>query len=74
MPFHSNFGKRLIKAPKLYFLDTGLAAWLLNITTSDILSVHPFRGALFESLVVTEMIKHQFNHGSRLHLSFWRDN
>ncbi|HQT82217.1 ATP-binding protein [Ferrovum sp. PN-J185] len=74
MPFHSNFGKRLIKAPKLYFLDTGLASWLLNITTSDILSVHPFRGALFESMVVAEMIKHQFNHGSRLHLSFWRDN
>ncbi len=73
-PFHSNFGKRLIKAPKLYFLDTGLASWLLNIKNIDTLSVHPFRGALFESMVVSDMMKQQFNHGDRLQLSFWRDN
>jgi predicted AAA+ superfamily ATPase len=60
-PYHKNFGKRLVKSPKLYFIDTGLAAWLLGIRNKETLSLHPMRGALFESYVVIEHLKHQYN-------------
>jgi len=73
-PYHKNFGKRLVKAPKLYFLDTGVASWLLGIRSADLLALHPFRGALFESLVVSEFTKSLFNKGLRTKLFFWRDN
>jgi predicted AAA+ superfamily ATPase len=73
-PYHRNFGKRLVKTPKLYFLDVGLASWLLGIRSSDVLSVHPSRGALFETLVVSEFLKHRFNLGKPADLYFWRDN
>ena len=62
-PYHRNFGKRLVKTPKLYFLDVGLACWLLGIRSPDLLSVHPSRGALFETLVVSEFLKQRFNLG-----------
>jgi uncharacterized protein len=73
-PFHRNYGKRLVKTPKLYFLDTGLAAWLLGIRDIETLSLHPHRGALFETWVVQEHIKAAFNRGESPRLSFWRDN
>lgn len=73
-PYHRNFGKRLVKTPKLYFLDVGLACWLLGIRSSDVLSVHPSRGALFETLVVSEFLKQRFNLGRPADLYFWRDN
>ena len=73
-PYHRNFGKRLVKTPKLYFLDVGLACWLLGIRSSDLLSVHPSRGALFETLVVSEFLKQRFNLGRPADLYFWRDN
>jgi len=73
-PHHSNFGKRLVKSPKIYFLDTGLAAALLGITDRSSLNIHPQRGALFETLVVGELIKHRFNQGRPADLYFWRDN
>jgi uncharacterized protein len=49
LPYHTNFGKRLVKTPKLYFHDTGLAAWLLGIHDAATMNVHPMRGALFEN-------------------------
>ncbi len=73
-PYFRNFGKRLVKMPKLYFLDTGLACWLLGIRSEDVLSLHPLRGALFENWVVAECIKSRYNRGLPADLYFWRDN
>ena len=73
-PHHRNFGKRLVKMPKLYFLDTGLMAYLLGIRDANTLATHVSRGALFETLVVSEWIKHQFNAGQVAELYFWRDS
>ena len=72
-PHHANFGKRLIKTPKIYFLDPGLAAWLLGIQEPDQLSTHPMRGPLFESWVISELLKSRFNQGKASNLFFWRD-
>jgi predicted AAA+ superfamily ATPase len=73
-PYHRNFGKRLVKTPKLYFVDVGLACWLLGIKSADVLALHPLRGALFETLVVGEFLKARFNDGQAADLYFWRDN
>ncbi|GAB4213408.1 MAG: ATP-binding protein [Rhodoferax sp.] len=73
-PYHRNFGKRLVKTPKLYFVDVGLASWLLGIRSADVLALHPLRGALFENLVVSEFLKARFNAGQPADLYFWRDN
>ena len=73
-PYLRNFGKRLVKTPKLYFLDVGLACWLLGIRTSDVLALHPGRGALFETWVIAEFVKSRFNCGLPADLYFWRDN
>jgi uncharacterized protein len=73
-PYHTNFGKRLVKTPKLYFHDTGLAAWLLGVTDPTALNAHPMRGALFENLCITEYGKHLRNTGAPGAMYFWRDN
>jgi len=73
-PYFRNFGKRLVKMPKLYFLDTGLACWLLGIRDEAVLALHPLRGALFENWVVGEFIKARYNQGQPADLYFWRDN
>ncbi len=73
-PHHANFSKRLIKSPKLYFYDTGLAAWLLGLRKADQVAAHPLRGALFETLVVAEMMKNFMNQGEAASLYFWRDS
>ena len=73
-PYHRNFGKRLVKAPKLYFLDTGLCAWLLGITGESALATHYARGALFETWVVSEAIKWRAVRRDARPLYFWRDN
>lgn len=73
-PHHKNFNKRLIKAPKLYFYDCGLATWLLGINSKRQLETHPMRGHLFETWAVSELIKYRFNNGSQSNLYFWRDN
>lgn len=73
-PYHRNFGKRLVKTPKLYFLDTGLANALLGIADPASLNIHPQRGALFETLVISELLKARFNRGRPADLWFWRDN
>jgi len=73
-PFHANINKRLIKAPKLYFYDVGLAAYLIGIEEVSHLRRHPLRGHLFENLVVVEALKHRFNRGKRSNLLFFRDS
>lgn len=73
-PFHNNFNKRLVKMPKLYFYDTGLAAHLLGIESSEQLSNHYHRGALYENLVILECLKHRLNQGLPPNLYFWRDH
>ncbi len=73
-PHHQNFGKRLVKSPKLYFLDVGLMAWLLGIRDINTLDTHAARGALFETFVVSELLKQRFNQGQASDLYFWRDS
>ena len=73
-PHFKNFGKRLIKMPKLYFHDVGLAAALLGIQTTEQVAAHPLKGALFETMVVNEFLKARRNAGRRDQLYFWRDN
>ena len=70
---HANLRKRLVKMPKLHFYDTGLVCWLLGIRTPDQLRVHPLRGAIFETWVVSEIAKHRANRGEAGGLSFYRD-
>ena len=73
-PDYNNFSKRLVKSPKLYFHDTGLACSLLEITDAHQLENHYLRGGLFENYVINQFIKKAFNRGEEPHLSFWRDN
>jgi predicted AAA+ superfamily ATPase len=73
-PYFENFGKRLVKTPKLYFLDAGLMAWLLGIREEAAISTHSARGALFETLVISEWIKGRLNAGRPPDLYFWRDH
>jgi hypothetical protein len=72
-PFFENLGKRLIKSPKLYFVDTGLACHLLGIETEVQLGKSPFLGALFESFVASEILKQQQGRGRRRELYTFRD-
>lgn len=72
-PFFRNLGKRLVKSPKIYFSDTGLACFLLNIDSEEHLETHPLRGALFENMVVLEFLKHRYNRGHFSNLYFYRD-
>lgn len=72
-PFHANLRKRLVKMPKLHFYDTGLACWLLGIRTAEQLRSHPLRGAIFETWVVSEIVKHRMNAGEPGGLTFYRD-
>ena len=73
-PFYQNFNKRIVKMPKLYFYDTGLASALLGMDNPSQLILNPYRGSLFENLIVVEMLKRRFNEGKRNNLFFWRDN
>ncbi|MDE2901903.1 MAG: ATP-binding protein [Chloroflexota bacterium] len=72
-PFHRNLGKRLVKTPKLHFYDTGLACWLIGIRTPQQLRTHPLRGAIFETWVVSEIVKHRLNRGETRGLFFYRN-
>ncbi|MFQ5741031.1 MAG: ATP-binding protein [Acidobacteriota bacterium] len=73
-PLHANISKRLIKSPKMYFFDVGLASYLLGIENKNQIFTHPLKGALFENLVVVEALKHRYNRGLRSHLTFYRDS
>ena len=72
-PFHSNLKKRLVKSPKFYFYDVGLASYLIGIEHAKQVATHPLRGSLFENTVVIEALKHRFNRGRQSNLSFFRD-
>lgn len=73
-PYFKNFNKRLVKMPKIYFYDTGLAAHLQNIQSAEHLNLHPIRGSLFENFIINEYLKHRFNQGLGTNSYFWRDN
>lgn len=72
-PWFTNLSKRLIKSPKLYFTDVGLAAWLIGVRAPEHLPTHPLRGCLFENWVMTELLKAQLNQGRNPSLHFLRD-
>ena len=73
-PYRTNIRKRLVKTPKLYFHDVGLATYLAGIEDPRALTTSHMRGALFENLVVSEALKHRFNQVRRSNLSFYRDS
>ncbi len=73
-PHHSNFNKRIVKMPKIYFYDTGLACALLGIQNPEQLNYHPLSGSLFENYVIGELIKYRYNRAKNNNLYFWRDN
>lgn len=73
-PNYNNYNKRIVKTPKLYFYDTGLACSLLGINSVEQLDTHFLRGGLFENMVVNQFIKDSLNRGMRPDLTFWRDS
>lgn len=73
-PHHENFNKRLVKTPKLFFLDTGLLCHVLGLRRPEDVHLHPLRGAIFETFVVCELYKTFLHHGQSAPLYFWRDS
>lgn len=73
-PYYNNFNKRIVKTPKLYFIDTGLACALLNIRKLDELTLSHFRGALVENFIIMESLKNNTNQNTNNTLYYWRDN
>lgn len=73
-PYYKNFNKRITKAPKLYFYDTGLLCYLLGIRTQAEIQLHFAKGAIFENLVILEIMKIHYNQGKRPQLYYWRDS
>jgi predicted AAA+ superfamily ATPase len=73
-PYHRNFNKRLVKSPKLYFYDTGVACSLLGIHEENQINLHYMKGALFENLIINEFIKRNFHRGENRQPFFWEDH
>ena len=73
-PHHKNFNKRIVKMPKLYFYDVGLASALLGVQEAKQLEFHPFKGNLFENMVIIELLKQRLNKGKSNNLYFWRNS
>ncbi|MCK4466662.1 MAG: ATP-binding protein, partial [Bacteroidales bacterium] len=73
-PYYENIRKRLIRSPKIYFYDVGLASYLLGIENQNQVSRDPLRGALFENMLLMELVKHRYNTGSDHNLFFYRDS
>jgi len=73
-PHFKNFSKRLIKSPKLYFLDTGLLSYLLRIRSAEDLRIHSQYGSIFESYIISELLKNYMNRGEEHPIYFWRDS
>lgn len=71
-PHHANFSKRIVKSPKLYFLDTGLLCYLLQIRTPQEIMLHSMKGAIFETFVFSEILKSFAHQGEIPPLYFWR--
>lgn len=72
-PFYRNINKRLVKTPKIYFYDVGLACYLLGIRDASQVETHPLRGQLFENMVVCDRLKNIYNAGKDNNLYFYRD-
>ncbi len=72
-PYFENFGKRLVKSPKVYFVDSGLACHLLGIPSVHALRTSPFFGPIFEGFVAAEILKHRVNQGRAANLYYFRD-
>ncbi len=73
-PYHNNFNKRLVKSPKLYFYDTGVACSLLGLHDENQVNLHYLKGALFENLIINEFIKRNFHRGENYQPYFWQDS
>ena len=73
-PYHRNFNKRLIKSPKLYFYDTGVACSLLGIREQEQVNLHYMKGSLFKNLILNEFLKRSFNRGENRQPYYWQDN
>lgn len=73
-PDFNNYAKRLVKSPKLYFFDTGLACSLLDIKNAGQVATHFLRGGLFENMVINEFVKEAYNNGGNPDITFWRDS
>jgi predicted AAA+ superfamily ATPase len=73
-PFFNNFNKRLVKSPKLYFYDTGLASFLLGIKNETAIQTSEFKGALFENMVINEYFKQNYHHDLHHDFYYWRDS
>lgn len=73
-PYHRNFNKRLVKTPKIYFYDTGLACYLLNINDPAFVGTYYQKGSLLENLIIAELVKQAYHLGMRPAYHFWRDN
>ncbi|KGE72158.1 ATP-binding protein [Spirochaeta lutea] len=73
-PFFANLGKRLIKSPKIYFWDTGLAAWLIGVREPGHILTHPLKGQLFENLIVSDLIKQNMHKNLQFQFTFFRDS
>jgi predicted AAA+ superfamily ATPase len=74
LPYHNNFNKRLIKLPKLYFYDVGLASYLLGLESAAQVERDPLRGPLFENMIIAELMKDRLNKVRRANLAFFRDS
>jgi predicted AAA+ superfamily ATPase len=72
-PYYNNYNKRILQSPKLYFYDTGLVCSLLGVSSAEMLDTHPFKGALFENLIIINLLKNRFNNGLQDDLYYWRD-
>lgn len=72
-PWHTKMNKRLVKTPKLYFYDVGLASFLLGIENESQITTHPLRGPLFENMVIVELLKERYNRGFGNNFYFYRD-
>jgi predicted AAA+ superfamily ATPase len=73
-PYHNNLSKRIIKTPKLYFYDVGLASFMLGIESEGELLISKYKGAIFENFVLLEMMKNHYAKGIHRNYSFWRDS
>lgn len=73
-PYFQNFSKRIVKTPKLYFYDTGLACHLLGLKDAKTLETNPIKGSLFENLIIAEMQKQNFHQNQHQDFYFWRDS
>jgi len=73
-PYHKNYNKRLIKSPKLYFYDTGLACSLLKIQNAEMINSHFLYGALYENYIISEIIKVHYHSGIRPAVYYWRES